>query len=306
MRIRCRQPSPQDEDPLPRSEMPAIYRAADSASTSGRDDTFHWTLTYLVLLTAAATCSAVQWKLSGVDVGAWAAAAFFAAALGVGLANAARRPEQRWYQGRAGAESVKTLAWRYAVGGEPFGLGAANPDKLFADRVGAVVSRLQHIELTPDAGEQISQKMREMRASDLTTRKAMYRAGRIADQQGWYTRRAREHSCQGTRLAILVSAASAVGVAAGVLRATGKLDFDLMGIMAALAATLTAVTELKQHRTNASAYALAAQELGLTAVLLDSVEDDEAWAQFVSDTEDAVSREHTMWLARHGRTAQEG
>lgn len=305
MRLSCRQSVPRTVEPLKREDMPAAYRATDNASTSGRDDTFRWTVVYLGLLTGAAIGSAVQWRVGGVDVGAWAAAAFFAAALATGLANAARRPEQRWYQGRAGAESVKTLTWRYAVGGEPFGYDSTDPDKLFADRLRAIVDRLQHIQLSPDAGVQISDKMREMRAETLETRKSLYRSGRIEDQQGWYTRRAREHGCKGTRLAVLVAVASTLGLAAGVLRATGSLDYDVMGIMAAVAASLTAVTELKQHRTNASAYALAAQELGLTEVLLNSITDEPAWAQFVSDTEDAVSREHTMWLARHGRTAAE-
>jgi hypothetical protein len=30
------------------------------------------------------------------------------------------RPEQAWYDGRALAESAKTLAWRFAVGSAPF------------------------------------------------------------------------------------------------------------------------------------------------------------------------------------------
>jgi hypothetical protein len=305
MRLRCQQPWAQVEEPLPRSEMPAAYRATDEASTTGRDDTFRWTAAYLVLLTGAAVGSAVQWRPGGVDIGGWAATAFFAAALATGLANASRRPEQRWYQGRAGAESVKTLTWRYAVGGEPFGFDSKDPDKLFADRLRAVVDRLQHIQLTPDAGVQISDKMREMRAESLDTRKSLYRTGRIEDQQDWYARRAREHDCKGGRLAILVAVASAVGLIAGVLRATGQLDYDVMGIMAASGAALTAIAELKQHRTNASAYALAAQELSLAAILLENITKDDAWAQFVSDTEDAISRGHTMWMARHGRTAQE-
>jgi hypothetical protein len=31
------------------------------------------------------------------------------------------RPEDRWYDGRALAESAKSLVWRYSVGGLPFG-----------------------------------------------------------------------------------------------------------------------------------------------------------------------------------------
>ena len=32
------------------------------------------------------------------------------------------RPEKIWYDGHATAESAKPSAWRYAVGGQPFGI----------------------------------------------------------------------------------------------------------------------------------------------------------------------------------------
>jgi SMODS and SLOG-associating 2TM effector domain 1 len=48
-----------------------------------------------------------------------------------------------------------------------------------------------------------------------------------------------------------------------------------------------------------SAYRLTARELAIVRDRIDTT-DDTTWAAFVSDAEDAVSREHTMWLARHG------
>jgi hypothetical protein len=86
------------------------------------------------------------------------------------------------------------------------------------------------------------------------------------------------------------------------LRATTVLDFDSLGILSALGAAITAIAELKKHRTNAIAYSIAAQELGVAETLLSAIDNDESWGHFVSDTEDAISREHTMWQARHGRT----
>jgi len=42
-----------------------------------------------------------------------------------------------------------------------------------------------------------------------------------------------------------------------------------------------------------------ARELSIIRDRIDWVDEAE-WPQFVSDSEDAISREHTMWLARHG------
>lgn len=48
-----------------------------------------------------------------------------------------------------------------------------------------------------------------------------------------------------------------------------------------------------------SAYRIIDRELGLIRDRIDTV-DEAGWAAFVSDAEDAVSREHTPWLACHG------
>jgi hypothetical protein len=82
----------------------------------------------------------------------------------------------------------------------------------------------------------------------------------------------------------------------------GWIDIDILGVAAAGAAAGTAWIQLKQHRTLAASYALAAQELSLALVRLENARDDEHWALEVSDAEEAISREHTMWLARHGHT----
>jgi hypothetical protein len=41
---------------------------------------------------------------------------------------------------------------------------------------------------------------------------------------------------------------------------------------------------------------------GVSTIIRDRSEHvtEQEWATFVSDAEDAVSREHTLWLARHG------
>jgi len=52
------------------------------------------------------------------------------------------RPERIWYEGRAAAESVKTMAWRYGVGGAPFGLGEKGVDELFLGRLREILTDL--------------------------------------------------------------------------------------------------------------------------------------------------------------------
>jgi SMODS and SLOG-associating 2TM effector domain 1 len=63
-----------------------------------------------------------------------------------------RKPEEDWYEGRAGAESARTLAWKYAIGADSFPVGGGEEDEkklamLFLDRLRNVVSYLEDTKL---------------------------------------------------------------------------------------------------------------------------------------------------------------
>jgi hypothetical protein len=73
-----------------------------------------------------------------------------------------------------------------------------------------------------------------------------------------------------------------------------------LGIAAAAGAAGAAWLQFQQHRVLKTSYALAEQELSLVLARLDHVNDEDEWAEFVTDAEGAISREHTTWLARRG------
>jgi len=89
----------------------------------------------------------------------------------------------------------------------------------------------------------------------------------------------------------------AVALAAG--RLFGGWSFDLAGVLAAAIGAGAAWLALKQHTTLRAAYALTAAELEKQIATLSSTSDDD-WPKSVADAEEAISREHTMWLASRG------
>jgi hypothetical protein len=102
------------------------------------------------------------------------------------------------------------------------------------------------------------------------------------------------------RIWLIVSVtASAGGVVAAAMRMLGLIDVDVLGVAAAVATAAIAWNQLNQNRNLVAAYRLTARELSIIRDRVANV-DEASWAAFVSDAEDAVSREHTMWLARHG------
>jgi SMODS and SLOG-associating 2TM effector domain 3/SMODS and SLOG-associating 2TM effector domain 1 len=286
------------------NEFPALYRAADQNSLTGQRRYLTATGLRLAMLVAAAVFGLVSWRTGGGDLAGIAAAAAFGVALLSELYLLQERPDRVWYDGRAAAESAKTLTWRYLVGGDPFGivnLSDRDAEQLLLDRFGQIAHDLKGVHLVPVSGgsDQLSDAMRQLRALPLDARRALYRRGRIHDQQIWYARKARWNEQRAMRWSLALTALEAVGLVGAVLKATGTVRVDLLGLAGALVAAGVAWTQTKQHQTLASAYAVASQELATIGARIDRPSTEQEWAHFVDQAEDAISREHTLWRASH-------
>lgn len=268
---------------LLQSSFPAAFRDTDRASEGAQNAFFRLSGVRLIALCAAGVLA--EWE----RLASWVAVVF-GIALVVEIFVFLRRPEREWYGARAGAESVKTLAWRYSVGGAPFARDAADPDALFAQRVQDVAGRV---------GEP-SDAMREARGSSIESRRELYRRERVEDQLQWYRTNARGNERWARGWSVVLVLVEAAAFVAAILRAMGKLHLDAFGIVSAIGAAAAAWAQTRQHATLAAAYAVAAKELAMIAERIDDARDERSWARFVADAEDAMSREHTMWRATHG------
>lgn len=284
---------------LAKEAFPDLYRLADTVSTTGRDNTFRHTRWYLLALTVGAFAGAVTWKVGSQDLMGWVAVVAFLVSGGLTIWLAVRKPAESWYQGRAAAESVKSLTWCYVTRAEPFPGDAANVDQAFVDRLRQIVHELSYVDATVTTGEQITDRMRELRAASFTTRRQAYVTERIEEQRNWYADKSAFHRRRARQLMVGALLSSIVGLVLGLLRAQGVLGVDLLGLFATIGAALVAETQLRQHGINASAYALASQELGMASALARTA-DQKVWPRVVGEAEEAISREHTMWCARNG------
>jgi hypothetical protein len=281
--------------------LPGLFQGADQASVKGQRRYLAASRLRLGLVVVAAAVGVVSLRAgrSGVDV--------FAAVAGAALMAAAfsetwlllEKPEQVWYDGRALAESAKTLAWRYAVGAAPFSKGGDEiaTARVLIDQLNLLLADAPATSIEPSMNPAISTAMRDLRTLDLPERKQAYIAGRIEDQQRWYTGKSRWNDRRARFWRIGLIVVELAGVAAALLRAFDIISIDLAGIAAAMIAAGSAWLAIKQHDSLARAYAFAANELGIVHGRLESIEDERTWAQEVADAEEAMSREHTMWRA---------
>jgi hypothetical protein len=242
-----------------------------------------------------------------IDLGGVIAAAVFTVSLALRAYRLTVRPTQTWQDGRAAAESIKTLCWRYAVGSRvfPADMSAADADRVFVTRLREILDGIRDvsdIRAAVPAGVQITPWMQQLRAASLDDRRACYERARIADQQAWYAGRAEFNSRQMHRWGAIVLVFEVFGAIAGAMEALGVLDLDwstgdLVGVAATLAAAMTAWAQTRQYSTLASAYRIAYEELSAIRALVPHVRTEAEWEEFVDSAEAAISREHTMWRA---------
>ena len=286
------------------SDFPALYHAADRNSFDGQRRFLTATQLRLVMLVVAAVFGLISWRRGRADLAAVVAGTAFSAALVAEVYLLRRRPDRRWYDGRAAAESAKTLTWRYLVGGNPFGLTEVSEEeaeRLLLHRFRQIAAELRgaHLVAVSDAADQIGPALRRVRSLPLQERRALYRSGRIDAQHAWYRGKARWNERRATQWSLVLTGLEALGLGGAVLKAMGTFGFDLLGLASALVGAGAAWVQTKQHQNLASAYEVASQELAVIGAHGDWASEEPAWAHFVDQAEEAISREHTTWRASH-------
>ena len=283
-------------------DFPALYAAADKTARSGELRYVGLTSADLVLVVAAALFGGLSALGSEHDARWFAAgaAACLVAALLVRFANRSTQPNREWWDGRAVAETVKSATWRYVARVGPFSGGDA--DKAFIDQLTDILdeSRRQRAELqtTDDDAPQITETMQRLRALGANERRAVYLSDRVQDQIRWYSSRAKTHRQRASQWFWVGAAAQLVALAWAIARAAEPMALNFVAFFSSVAAGGTAIAQVGRHDELARSYSYAAQELNLFKSLLERAKDDVAFAHLVEQTELAISREHTLWVAK--------
>ena len=279
--------------------LPAPYSAASQASKQGQDGFKRLTWVFLSLLVVASVGG-----LIAKDWGGWLSLVAFLGSIVLTALAVYRKSEQDWYDGRAAAESIKSLTFKYAVGGEPFGIAAARPDQNFAAAIAQLTSELKQLgsAVQSNSTAPALDRLRNLRTETLGTRQAAYREQRLEDQANWYSTRAREHRATAKHWRIVMFASQIAGVIGATLKGLGLIDLDVLSLFATMAAAAAGWITAGDYIETARAYDFAAIELQQALGSFGNVKDEKEWARYVADCEQAMSREHTMWLARRRGT----
>lgn len=213
--------------------------------------------------------------------------------------------EDTWYQGRALAESIKTLTWRYCTCSELFEKTHSKEavNNIFIGRIRELANEFKELNKNLDANilsrSIISNRMESLR--DLTTseRKSIYLNERIADQKKWYSNKATFNKRKYDFWFWVIVIAQFLSLITIVsLIKDPSLNWNLVGLFTTIATAAISWLQLKQHQELKQAYTTAAQELNFIEASSNSIHTENELSKFVLDSENAISREHTLWLAQ--------
>lgn len=280
-------------------DFPALYLSANDLSITSQNIFFLALKVHLLLLVAAAILSVVSvphWFVAVLQV------LCLLGALACSIFLFGKRPDRHWYSGRAVAESIKTITWRYVSRADPFQKEDSIARSEFQQKLKAIVDQNRDVAkaLTKylDA-PQITDAMTQMRAKSLSERKATYAQCRIKDQLTWYAKKSAFNRKASNHFFVALILVNAAAVVIALIRIKFiTVPYWPTDIFVAGAASLLSWMQAKRFSELAASYALAAHEIGIIrehSLLPDS---DEQFSLFVGDSENAFSREHTQWIAR--------
>ncbi|MDW9368814.1 DUF4231 domain-containing protein [Sinorhizobium meliloti] len=280
-------------------DFPALYRSADELSIDSQRHFFRALGLHLAALVAAAA-------LSIISIPHWSVAVFqllaLLGALALSIYLFSVRPDRLWYAGRAVAESIKTVTWRYVCRAEPFQNEDAIAKGEFRNTLKAIVEQNREVcqALTAHlGGAQVTPAMDRMRAKPLKERKAAYASKRIADQLTWYAKKASFNRNRSKHFFWALIAVNTVAVVCAAFRIVYvDAPFWPTDVLVAVAASLLSWMQARRFSELAASYALAAHEISLIKEQSLLPEKEEQFSVFVGDAENAFSREHTQWVAR--------
>jgi hypothetical protein len=281
------------------TDYPALYQSADALSLSSQKAFFRTLFWYLLLLVVAAVISVIN---SPVPELAIAQALVLLGALACSVYLFSVRPDRYWYTGRAVAESIKTVTWRFMSKAEPFNTSDEDDRHHFMQTLKSIIEQNQEVARrlsTHLDGVQITNAMMAMRQAGVEERKRVYVESRITEQQRWYAKKSVHNKKMATRffVALIVINAIAVILAIAKVRFPSTLYWPTDALVALAASTLSWM-QAKRFSELSASYALAAHEISLIKEQAVRVKADDDLSQFVGDAENAFSREHTQWVAR--------
>lgn len=287
-------------------DFPGIQQAADKASNKSQKLYINLVRSNLVIGVFAALITIFNFEKEQPKLYVYIISlCLLLISLGLTVAIKYFKFEDLWYQGRALAESIKTLTWRYITCSENYEstLPQHEVEKSFVDSLQLLQTKFPDLVKFMDTNilqqPSITSEMNTARNLPWRQRLKKYIEFRIEDQINWYSTKAKFNKTKKSKWLWLVISAQLFSIFSCLsLIICISTSWNLVGLFTTVAASAIAWLEVKQYQALIQAYTTATMELTLIKSLSNSISSEEDFIKYVLDSENAISREHTMWLAQ--------
>lgn len=291
---------------MQKTDFPSIQQAADKASDKAQKLYINLVRLNLVISVVAALITIFNFEKEEPKLYIYVISlGLLIISLGFTVSIKYFKFEDLWYQGRALAESVKTLTWRYITCSENYEstVPQHEVEKSFADSLQLLQTKFPDLINFVDTNilqqSAITSEMNNIRNLPWQQRLKLYVEYRIEDQVYWYSTKAKFNKVKKAKWLWLVISAQVLSVLSCLsLIVWTSSSWNLVGLFTTVAASAIAWLEVKQYQSLIQAYTTATMELTLIKSLSDSILIEDDFTKYVLDSENAISREHTMWLAQ--------
>ncbi|MBC6995880.1 DUF4231 domain-containing protein [Neolewinella lacunae] len=283
-------------------DFPALFRTCDSYSMAAQRKYIFWFRFELLLLVTGGVVGTLD--IENEQYGKYIAilaAALFLGGLVVSFYRKFEKLEDSWYIGRALAESIKSVTWRYAVKGEPFEETIENVDSIFRKMMREFIDENKEFikgNIPEDNMHAVSPKMKEIRNSSFEDRKTTYLSERVNDQLSWYRRKSNYNKKKKDVFFGFTVIAYSLAIVTHLILISDNTFLNVTSIFATVVGCLISWTTMKKYQELSQSYAVTAHEISLILESGAEINNQEDFYAFVGDAEAAFSREHTLWLAR--------
>lgn len=213
--------------------------------------------------------------------------------------------QKKWYDGRAIAESIKTMSWKYINYAHPY--DDSNAEELFEGDIKTILEKrkniYQHLALSNEEETKlITDEMKDFKRLPFEERKELYLKQRIKHQINWYKNKARKNACDKKKWFYVALSFQLLAILATyILFWNSGLGINFVGLFATISTSLISWIQVKRYQELFEAYSITAGELNFIYNKSKEI-DENNLSDFIGDAEKAISREHTLWIARRDQS----
>lgn len=211
---------------------------------------------------------------------------------------------RKWFEFRAVAESIKSLAWQYTMGcGDFCDENAAK--KLFLEQIKQIKERYEvnpyPKTISSDGIDEIKDTMEIVTKMEWKEKKETYIKERINNQIAWYTNKSKLNKKYSDMSNVVIIFLQVFAIIVCIYLVYNHVNgAPILALITTIITSMIGWSRSKQYAELVEPYLNTARELSEIRQEIKLVKDETEFQYLVLNAEQAISREHTMWLVNRG------